>query len=89
MNAQRRKALKAIIEQLETMDALRQEAMEMLEEIRDEETEALASMPESLQESARGCQMQEYIGSLDIVLDDLSLIDVESMMDQLQEIVDG
>jgi vacuolar-type H+-ATPase subunit E/Vma4 len=89
MNAQRRKELKAIIEKLEQLDALRQEVQEMLEAVRDEETEALENMPEGLQESDRGQQMQEYIDNMDGTVDDLDMMDIQAIIDQLQEIVDG
>ena len=89
MNAQRRKELKAIIEKLEQLDALRQEVQEMLEAVRDEETEALENMPEGLQESDRGQQMQEYIDNMDGTVDDLDMMDIQAAIDQLQEIVDG
>lgn len=89
MNAQRRKELKAIIEKLEQLDALRQEVREMLEAVRDEETEALENMPEGLKESDRGQQMQEYIDNMDSTVDDLDMMDIQATIDQLQEIVCG
>ena len=89
MNAQRRKALKAVVKKLEALDELRQEVKEMLEAVRDEESEALANMPEGLQESERGQQMQEYIDTMDSAMDDLDMMDVESIWDQLNDIVQG
>lgn len=89
MNKQRRKELKAIIEKLEQLDALRQEIQETLEAVRDEEQETLDNMPEGLQESERGQQMQEYIDNMDSSVDELDMMDVQAAIDQLQEIVDG
>lgn len=89
MNAQRRKALKAIIEQLEALDELRETIREQLSDIQDEEQAALDNMPESLQESERGQQMDDYIATMQDVTGELDLIDVSGLIDQLQEIVDG
>lgn len=86
MNKIRRKALRAIITKLEELETIRSAIREELEEIMDEEQEALDNMPESLQESERGQQMQEYIDSISSVMDDLDYIDVESMGQALEEI---
>lgn len=87
MNKLRRKELARIIERLEELDALRMEIQEELEAVMDEEQEALDNMPESIQESEKGEQMQEYIDAMEYAMDDLENIDIESIMDQLQEIV--
>ena len=89
MNKIRRKALAEIITKLEELENLRSEIAERLEEIMDEEQEALDNMPDSLQESERGQQMQEYIDTMSSVLDDLGYIDTESMGQQLEEITEG
>lgn len=86
MNAKRRKALAAIITRLEELDSLRSEIKEQLEEVRDEEQEALDNMPESLQESERGQQMQEYIDAIESAITELDYIDLEGTIDQLREI---
>ena len=87
MNKIRRKELAGIMAKLETLDALRLEINEMLESVIDEEQEALDNLPESLQESERGEQMQEYIDAMTDVLDELENLDVESFMDQLLEVI--
>lgn len=86
MNAKRRKSLRAIITKLEELESLRQEIQEQLEEIKEEEQEALDNMPESLQEGERGQQMQEYIDTMDGVVDDLDCMNLEELADQLREI---
>lgn len=88
MNAKRRKALGAIITKLEELESLRQEIQEQLEEIMDEEQEALDNMPESLQEGERGQQMQEYIDTMDGVVEDLACMNLDDMADQLREIAE-
>ena len=86
MNKVRRKALANIVTMLEQMDELREEIREQLAEIRDEEQEALENMPESLQESEKGEQMQEYIDVMENVTGELDLLDIEDLVDQLREI---
>lgn len=86
MNAKRRKALRAVIAKLEELDSLRQEIQERMEEVKNEEQEALENMPESLQESERGQQMQEYIDTMESALCELDYIDLEGVLDNLREI---
>lgn len=86
MNKIRRKELAAIIKKLEELDALREEIREQLAAVRDEEQEALENMPESLQESEKGEQMQEYIDTMENVTGELDLLDIEDLADQLREI---
>lgn len=87
MNAKRRKALKAVISRLGDLDRLRGEIRDQLEEIMDDEQEALDSMPEALQDGKQGGQMQEYIDTMTDALYDLNMIDLESMGQQLEEII--
>ena len=83
MNKLRRKELAKIMDKLERLDALREEIREELAAIRDEEQEALDNLPESLQESERGEQMQEYIDIMENVTGELDLFDVADLVDQL------
>lgn len=89
MNAKRRKALAAIITKLEELDSLREEIQEQLQEVMDEEQDALGNMPESLHESDRGQQMQEYIDTMQDVIGELDLIDVEALQDNLRGVTEG
>ena len=75
MNKARRKELAEIISLIE-------EARERLESVMDEEQEAFDNMPESLQYSERGETMEEYISTMDEMLDALDT-------DALMEIVEG
>lgn len=86
MNKLRRKELAVVAGMLEELDALREQIRDRLAEIRDEEQDALDSMPESLQESERGQQMQEYIVAMEDITGELDLLDVESWIDQIREI---
>ena len=87
MNKARRKDLALIVAKLEQLDALREEIREDLAAVLDEEQEALDNMPEGLQESEKGQQMQEYIDTMENVTGELDLIDIEDLIDQLQEVI--
>lgn len=86
MNRIRRKELANVVVLLEELDALREQIREQLSAIQDDEQEALDNMPESIQESEKGEQMQEYIDTMENVTGELDLIDIEDLIDQLQEI---
>ena len=88
MNKIRRKELAKIVAKLEELEALHQEIMEELEAVRDEEQEALDNLPENLQESERGEQMQEYIDAMESAMDDLEQLDIEEIRDLLNDICD-
>ena len=87
MNKARRKEVTEIATRLEEVQALLGEIREHLEQVMDEEQAALNNMPENLQDSEKGCQMQECIYTMDSVLDDLCNLDLETMRDQLLEFV--
>lgn len=86
MNAKRRKSLRAIIVKLEELESLRYEIQERLEEIVEEEQDALDDMLESLKESERGQQMQEYIDTMDGVVDELDCMSLNELANQIREI---
>ena len=67
MNKQRRKELFEVTDLLE-------EAIGRLTEIRDDEQDALDSLPESLQYSCRGDDMQDAIDTLDGFENDINNI---------------
>lgn len=75
MNKLRRKQIADAIDLIE-------QAMEILEQVRDDEQEAFDNMPENLQGSERGEVMEEYIYTLESFLDELDI-------GELQDIVDG
>lgn len=61
MNKQRRKKIDAIIEKLSCL-------LDEVEDVRQEEEEALDNMPESLQETERYEAMQTAVDNLDTVV---------------------
>ena len=87
MNNERRKQLKAIAKQLGTIaDSLEYQQI-LLEQVYDDESEAFDNMPESLQESDRGIEMEEGIGTLEEQKDDLDNManDLREMISVLQD----
>lgn len=75
MNKQRRKEIAKAIDLIE-------QAREILENVKDEEQEAFDNMPESIQVSERGEQMEDYIYTIEEIIGNLDT-------DELQEIVDA
>ena len=65
MNKARRASLKLALSKIETLTAYIEEIKEDLQSVLDEEEEAYENLPESIQGSEKGEQMQEYIDSLD------------------------
>lgn len=76
MNQARRKRLNTIISQLEDLQT-------QIEEVTEEEREAFDNMPESIQGSEKGEQMEEFIQSLE----DASA-DVDSVIEKIQEVTE-
>lgn len=89
MNRQRRAALKAILPQLEELKTMIETVTDDLGAIRDEEQEAFDNMPESLQDADRGQTMQEYIDTMEGVLDALADLDLDDLYGQIEEIAEG
>lgn len=89
MNKQRRAALKAILPQLEELKTMIENVTGDLGAIRDEEQEAFDNMPESLQDSDRGQTMQEYIDTMEGVLDALGDLDLDDLYSHVEEIAEG
>ena len=74
MNAQRRKRIQGIIDQIEDLK-------NDLESLMEEEQDCLDNMPESLQYSERGERMQSCIDTMDYANDNLG-----DAIDNLKEI---
>lgn len=87
MNAKRRNAIDSVINELiEKFEEIKAEAIDQLSEIRDEEQEAYDNLPESLQESERGENMQDCIDALEYFMSDLENMEIEGTDDLLEEI---
>ena len=67
MNKDRREELLEVIDLLD-------EAKDKISEIREEEEDALYSLPEGLQESSTGCAMQDAMDTLDEFVDSIDKI---------------
>lgn len=87
MNAKRRNAIESVINELiERFEEIKAEAIDQLSEIRDEEQEAYDNLPESLQDSERGENMQDCIDALEEFMSDLENMEIEGTDDLLEEI---
>ena len=72
---------KARKKQLESALSVLKGVLEVVSELCDQEEEAFDNLPESIQESDRGDEMQGYIDSLSTACDSL-----EDAIDSLEEI---
>lgn len=87
MNAKRRNAIECVINELiERFEEIKAEAIDQLSEIRDEEQEAYDNLPESLQDSERGENMQDCIDALEEFMSDLENMEIEGTDDLIEEI---
>ena len=87
MNTKRRNSIDSVINELiEKFEEIKAEAIDQLSEIRDEEQEAYDNLPESLQESERGENMQNCIDALEYFMSDLENMEIEGTDDLLEEI---
>lgn len=77
MNKTRRK-------QLDKAWGLLMEASQIIEEVKSDEEEAHDNLPDSLQESERGEQMQEYIDTMDELL-----MELDNILSDVDDIVNG
>lgn len=89
MNRDRRKALKVILGQMEELTSKIEEVKEALQGVIDEEEEALGNLPENIQESERGEQMQEYIDAMEEVMEALDELDMDDLHEKIEEIALG
>lgn len=87
MNAKRRNAINSIINDLiDKFEEIKTEAIDQLSEIRDEEQEAFDNLPEALQDSERGENMQDCIDALESFMSDLEYMEIEGTDDLIEEI---
>lgn len=80
MNRNQRKELNKCAEQLEMFENELSSIVRTIEEIKDSEEEKLDNMPNSLRESYKGEEIEEYIERLDEIL---SLIDEREFTDAI------
>ena len=89
MNKARRASLKLVLSKIETLTAYIEEIKEDLQGVLDEEEEAYENLPESIQGSERGEQMQEYIEALEEAIDSLDEFDADELHTSIEEIILG
>lgn len=85
MNKTKRKALKVIVNTLWELDAIREQVCEDLQKILEEEQQAFENMPESIRESEKGHEMEDYIDTMELALWDLINM-MDGITDGLAEI---
>ena len=86
MNAMRRKRLYETRARLKDIEEGLLTLYDDLEQIRDEEQEALDNLHESLQESSKGEILQEAIDKMDEILEALDDIDLDTLADDIEEV---
>ena len=89
MNRIRCKSLRTILGQMDELSTVLETVKEALQDVLNEEQEAYDNLPEGLQESDRGQQMQEYIDALEGVVDSLGELDIEDLYGTIEEIAEG
>jgi hypothetical protein len=83
MNNERRKAIAAVVKQLEEFPDL-DELQSDLQTIRDDEQEAFDNMPESLQQGERGQASEAAINALQEAIDMLDGFSIEELTGHLE-----
>lgn len=84
MNNARRKAIAAIVADIEKLRASADAIAEAIEAVRDEESDYLDNMPESLQNGDKGERAQSAIDALDEALSAIQGLEIdEYAIDQL------
>ena len=83
MNNERRKSIRAIMSQMETLGSIIDSIRDELETLRDEESEYLDNMPEAFRDGERGERAQAAIDALEEVISTLE-IDVLDMTSTLE-----
>lgn len=78
MNKIKRRMLKEIAEKLQNLEGLKDEILEDLQQVIDDEQESYDNLPESIQDSERGEQMQEYLDTLNDVLSEIENMDCDA-----------
>lgn len=87
MNDTRRKQIKAIIEELtEKFETMKSEAIDKMEEVMSEEQEAYDNLPENLQFSEKGEQMDRGIDQMQYFIDELDSLEIEGIDDLYEEL---
>lgn len=87
MNAKRRNLIEFVIDELiERFEEIKAEAIDQLSEIRDGEQEAYDNLPEALQDSERGENMQNCIDALEYFMSDLENMEIEGINDLYEEV---
>lgn len=85
MNAQRRKAIKELVEQITAAFDRLIELREQVDTLLIEEDEAFENLPRSLQDSERGQAIQAAIEALETASTCLDALDSDSIISSLED----
>lgn len=90
MNKLRRKELQQQADKLEDLMVELATIKEEIEEIKEQEEGCYDALPEGIQDSDRGCDMQENIDSLDEIIDTLDTIndEMDDVFSTLNEVIE-
>lgn len=90
MNKERRKNLREIISILNDAQEKVRYAKECLDEVQSEEQDAFDMLPEGIQESERGEQIQENADDMEEAVSDLDSMDseIEDIIEKLDNIIE-
>ena len=88
MNTKRRKTIENAVDRyLDDLMQIREELAEAIEDAVQEEQEAYDNLPETLQESSRGRDMQAVIDGMEDVLDMIRSQEEEDFISALKEVI--
>lgn len=88
MNNTRRKELRKAIELLERASALIEDARCIIEDVQSEEEDAYYNMPESIQESEKGCSNEEAREHMEDALNIDNEDNILEMIDYLEQAIE-
>ena len=87
MNNQRRKILLETVARLEELQEAISDIRDEIETVRDEEQDTFDSLPEGLQGTVRGEEMESNVDNLNDVIDALEEIDIDGMIEKINETI--
>ena len=87
MNNQRRKILLETVARLEELQEAISDIRDEIETVRDGEQDTFDSLPEGLQGTARGEEMESNVDNLNEVIDALEEFDIDGMIEKINETI--
>lgn len=85
MNKDRRKAIAAVVAQLDELKGQMDNIRQAVEDLRDEEQDYFDAMPEAFQQGEKGDTAQQAIDALDSAATEFDNLDVDAITSYLDE----